>query len=65
MDDAFCAGVFRFVCSMPNAEVFDDYPLAIKWLVRRSVTQHDEAELPQPENAGRYQPNEQPKQIRA
>ena len=34
MDDDFCAGVFRFVCNLPDTEVFDDYALAIKWLLR-------------------------------
>ena len=34
MDDAFCAGVFRFVCKLSDTEVFDDYALAIKWLLR-------------------------------
>ena len=33
-DDAFCAGVFRFVCRLSEAEVFDDYALAIKWLLK-------------------------------
>jgi hypothetical protein len=65
MDDAFCAGVFRFVCSMPDAEVFDDYPLAIRWLVRKSVPFTDGDESTQPQHPDRYQPDEHPKQIRA
>jgi hypothetical protein len=65
MDDAFIAGVFRFVCSMPDAEVFDDYPLAIKWLVRKSVPFGDYQDSSQPQNADRYQADENPKQIRA
>ena len=65
MDDAFLAGVFRFVCSIPDAEVFDDYPLAIKWLVRKSWPYADGDGLPQPQNADRNQADEHPKQIRA
>jgi hypothetical protein len=63
MDDAFCAGVFRLVCSLPAAEVFDNYSLAIKWLLRNSVTAP--ADSAQPEDSGRDDPDEQPEQIRA
>ena len=62
MDDDFCAGVFRFVCNLPETEVFDDYALAIKWLLRGGWR------LPassKPEDAGRNHTDEHPKQIRA
>lgn len=64
MDGDFCAGVFRFVCSMHNAEVFDDYALAIKWLLKQAAVVSDSA-LPQPQDAGRYRPDEHPEQVRA
>ena len=65
MDDVACADVFRFVCSMPNTEVFDDYALAIKWLIRNTWPHADGGGLLQPQDPGRYQTDEQPKQIRA
>lgn len=40
LDDAmsadFCAGVYRLTCSLTDTEVFDDYALAIKWLLQQS-----------------------------
>ena len=63
MDDEFCAGVFRLVCSLPAAEVFDDYALAIKWLLRNSVDSQPGSA--QPQDAGRDHPDEEPEQIRA
>jgi hypothetical protein len=63
MDDAFCAGVFRLVCSLPQAEVFDDYALAIKWLLKNSVVPVDGSA--QPQDADGDQPDEEPEQIRA
>ena len=57
-----CAGVFRFVCNLPDTEVFDDYALAIKWLLREGWIQPTSS---QPEDAGRNQADEHPKQIRA
>jgi hypothetical protein len=65
MDDAFCAGVFRFVCSLSNAEVFDDYALAIKWLVKNSWPHAENGVLTQPQDPGSNHADEQPKQIRA
>jgi hypothetical protein len=62
MDDEFCAGVFRFVCNLPETEVFDDYALAIKWLLRSSWKQ---PALSEPQNSSRNQADEHPKQIRA
>ena len=62
MDDDFCAGVFRFVCNLPDTEVFDDYALAIKWLLRGGWRQPP---LSKPEDADRNQTDEHPKQIRA
>jgi hypothetical protein len=64
MDSDFCAGVFRFVCSMRNAEVFDDYALAVKWLLRQASIVSDLAS-PQPKDTGGYHPDEHPEQIRA
>ena len=63
MDDAFCAGVFRLVCSLPQAEVFDDYALAIKWLLKHSAAPADDSA--QPQDAGGDHADEEPKQIRA
>lgn len=38
LDDAMSAevyaGIFRMTCSLTDTEVFDDYALAIKWLLR-------------------------------
>jgi hypothetical protein len=65
MDDAFCAGVFRFVCSMSNAEVFDDYALAIKWLIKNTWPHAHSDALAQPEDTDGYHTDEEPKQIRA
>ena len=62
MDDDFCAGVFRFVCNLPDTEVFDDYALAIKWVLRNGWRQ---SALSEPQNSGRDQADEHPKQIRA
>jgi hypothetical protein len=30
------AGIFKLVCAMSNTEMFDDYGLAIKWLLSKS-----------------------------
>jgi hypothetical protein len=65
MDDAFCAGVFRFVCKLSDTEVFDDYALAIKWLLRDNWPGRNRKTLSQPEDSGRDQGDEHPKQIRA
>ena len=64
MDDDFCAGVFRFVCNLPDTEVFDDYALAIKWLLKSRWINRTNASA-QPENSARNQADEEPKQIRA
>ena len=64
MDDDFCAGVFRFVCNLSDTEVFDDYALAIKWLLRSGWTKPAGA-LSEPQNSGRDQADEHPKQVRA
>ena len=66
MDDVFCAGVFRFVCRLPDTEVFDDYALAIKWLLKNGWAKRTgDVTSAHPKDAGRYQADEQPKQIRA
>jgi len=66
MDDEFCAGVFRFACNLRDTEVFDDYGLAIKWLLGASwVTRAVAGSSAQPKDAGRNQADEEPKQIRA
>lgn len=62
MDDDFCAGVFRFVCNLQETEVFDDYALAIKWLLREGWIQPASSK---PEDADRNHADEHPKQIRA
>lgn len=36
MSAKFSAGIFRLACSLSDTEVFDDYGLAIKWLLQRS-----------------------------
>jgi hypothetical protein len=64
-DDAFCAGVFRFVCGLSDAEVFDDYALAIKWLLKNGWPNQTAHDLAQPQDSGRNYPDTQPKQIRA
>ncbi len=66
MDDAFCAGVFQFACKFADTEVFDDYALAIKWLLRNNWSRKD-SDTPslEPEDSGRNQTDEHPKQIRA
>ena len=65
MDDAFCAGVFRFACNMHDTEVFDDYGLAIKWLLGNGWASRSSGVSAQPKDAGRDQADEEPKQIRA
>lgn len=66
MDDAFCAGVFRFACNLPDTEVFDDYALAIKWLLGNAwVTRAARGLSAKPQNAGSDQADEEPEQIRA
>ena len=66
MDDDFCAGVFRFACNLPATEVFDDYALAIKWLLRSSWTKPAARDaLPEPQDSNRNQADEHPKQVRA
>jgi len=65
MDDAFCAGVFRFACNLPDTEVFDDYGLAIKWLLGNGWASRSNAASSQPKDAGRDQADEEPEQIRA
>jgi len=64
MDSDFCAGVFRFVCTLPNAEVFDDYALAIKWLLRQASVVCDGGSA-QPQDPDRNGADEHPEQIRA
>ena len=64
-DDVFCAGVFRFVCRLSEAEVFDDYALAIKWLLKNGWSSPIANELSQPQDSGRDHADAQPKQIRA
>jgi hypothetical protein len=66
MDDAFCAGVFRFACNLRDTEVFDDYGLAIKWLLGNAwMSRVVAGASAQPEDPGRDQADEEPKQIRA
>jgi len=66
MDDDFCAGVFRFACNLRDTEVFDDYALAIKWLLGNGwATRAAPGVSAQPQDAGRNQADEEPKQIRA
>jgi hypothetical protein len=65
MDDAFCAGVFRFVCKLSDTEAFDDYALAIKWLLRDKWSGRNRQPLPEPQDSSRDQADEHPKQIRA
>lgn len=66
MDDAFCAGVFQFVCTLSDTEVFDDYALAIKWLLRDNWSRRDRHDTSaQPDDSGTDQADEHPKQIRA
>jgi hypothetical protein len=36
LDHQQVAGIFRLVCAMSNTEMFDDYGLAIKWLLAKS-----------------------------
>ena len=36
LDQDQVAGIFRLVCAMPNTEMFDDYALAIKWLLAKA-----------------------------
>jgi len=36
MSADFCAGVYRLACSLADTEVFDDYALAIKWLLAQN-----------------------------
>lgn len=33
-DSDFSAGLYRFTCNLGNAELFDDYPHAMKWLLK-------------------------------
>ncbi len=65
MDDEFCAGVYQFACKLTDTEAFDDYALAIKWLLRNRWTTADATPLSQPEHTSRDQADEHPKQIRA
>ncbi len=64
-DDEFCAGVYQFACKLSNTEVFDDYALAIKWLLRTSWATPNSALSSQPHNPGRDHGDEHPEQIRA
>lgn len=66
MDDEFCAGVFRFVCTLSDTEAFDDYALAIKWLLRAGWrAPKGDPTSAQPQDAPGDQADEHPKQIRA
>ena len=66
MDADFCAGVFQFVCKLSDTEAFDDYALAIKWLLRdKWAHRGDQSGLSQPQDSGGDQADEHPKQIRA
>ncbi|MEZ5559238.1 MAG: hypothetical protein R3E86_11960 [Pseudomonadales bacterium] len=35
LDGGLCAAIFRLTCSVPGAELFDDYDHALRWLMRR------------------------------
>lgn len=53
LDHDQVAGIFRLVCAMPNTEMFDDYALAIKWLLAKSWNgSAAETTSLQPPNAG-------------
>jgi len=36
IDGELFASVYRFVCNIPNTELFDDYAQALKWLISQS-----------------------------
>jgi len=65
-DDDFCAGMFQFACRLSDTEVFDDYALAIKWLLGNRWARRDRTSgLPQPQDSGGDQADEHPEQVRA
>ena len=51
VDGELTAAIFRLVCAMPDTEVFDDYALAIKWLLKRAWQRHN-ASLQPPDSKG-------------
>ena len=55
LDQQQVAAIFKLVCAMSNTEMFDDYALAIKWLLSKSwngngVAAHTSLQPPDPRN---------------
>ena len=49
LEDRHCADIFQLTCAVHDAELFSDYNLALKWLMRQAFAG---APLPQQEYAG-------------
>jgi len=68
-DADFCAGAYRLTCSLgSNAELFEDYAGAMKWLLRNGWLQTghpatDPGSL-EPPDSRRHGGDEHPKQVR-
>jgi hypothetical protein len=66
-DSEFSAGLYRFTCGLGNAELFDDYAQAVRWLIRNGWGKEGRpapASLEQPDSR-RNGADEGPEQIRA
>jgi hypothetical protein len=67
-DADFSAGLYRFTCGLGNAELFDDYAHAMKWLLKNGWSKAGHVPGPpslKPPDAGRQGADDHPKEIRA
>ena len=63
IDGELFAQVYRFVCNIPNTEVFDNYAQALKWLINQSVS--SPAYLLKHPNSGAQNSHQYPEEKRA
>jgi len=62
IDPLTCANIFHFTCSVEAAELFDDYALAIKWLIKSELRRGLQALGGEPESSSN-KPHDYPEQI--
>jgi len=63
IDGELFANVYRFVCNIPNTELFDDYAQALKWLMSQSG--NTPAYLLKHPNSGTQNSHQHPEEKRA
>ena len=63
IDGKLCASVYRFVCNIPNTELFDNHAQALKWLITQSGS--TTADLLKHPNPGTQNSHQHPEEKRA